>query len=287
MPNNDPQTSAIEQLSGLGFTQAESAIYVHLLRSGVSTGYAIAQALGKPVANVYKSIESLANKGAVELKAGRGRQCLAVPWKQLLQDHQQRFESNLAKLSASLSELPETRDDETVMQLENFDRVVAESKRIIAECETVLLADMEPAALALFKEDLICAAKRGIEVRIKIYEPEELPGVHVTLRVDGAQVYQRCPDVAMDLCADGVESLIALFDLAMNRVLQAFRSRSSLMNMQIYCGQLYELILTDLKPLLASDDLEGAKRVLANTDHLHPFSADGPTLQRYIDRYQR
>ncbi|HLO42587.1 MAG TPA: helix-turn-helix domain-containing protein, partial [Phycisphaerales bacterium] len=52
-------------LERLGFTPLESVIYAFLVKAGPATGYRIAQAVGKPVGNVYKAVEGLEDKGAV------------------------------------------------------------------------------------------------------------------------------------------------------------------------------------------------------------------------------
>lgn len=52
----------------LGFTGLEADVYTALLAESPTTGYRVAQALGKAVANTYKAIASLEAKRAV---AGR------------------------------------------------------------------------------------------------------------------------------------------------------------------------------------------------------------------------
>ena len=49
------EPKADEILMQIGFTQLESEVYLYLLTEGAHTGYAVAKAIGKAVANVYKS----------------------------------------------------------------------------------------------------------------------------------------------------------------------------------------------------------------------------------------
>ena len=51
--------TGIDALRELGFTELESRIYIFLLEESPATGYRIAQAIEKPVANTYKAIELL------------------------------------------------------------------------------------------------------------------------------------------------------------------------------------------------------------------------------------
>jgi sugar-specific transcriptional regulator TrmB len=58
-----PIENCIHTLMEFSFSGLEAEIYTFLLRDSPATGYRVAQALGKPVANTYKAIESLQNKG--------------------------------------------------------------------------------------------------------------------------------------------------------------------------------------------------------------------------------
>jgi sugar-specific transcriptional regulator TrmB len=75
---------ALQSLVSLGFTPLEAEVYVCLVQDSPATGYRVAQAVGRPVAGIYKTIESLANKGAVVLDDGESRLCRAVPPAELL-----------------------------------------------------------------------------------------------------------------------------------------------------------------------------------------------------------
>lgn len=51
-------------LERFGFTPTESRVYAELVRSGATTGYAIARSLGIARANVYQALEALVRRGA-------------------------------------------------------------------------------------------------------------------------------------------------------------------------------------------------------------------------------
>jgi len=85
--------------------------------------------------------------------------------------------------------------------------------------------------------------------------------------------------------SDGQELMMALFNVNASTVIQAFRTTSALMNMRIYCGLLYELILTDLKTIIPQGDIQSAQKILIDTEHLHPFSNKNCVFQAYRQRY--
>ena len=81
--------SAIERaslaLTELGYRPLQSRVYVCLLDEGPASGYRIAQTLSKPVANVYKALESLHRNGAVlATQTGSTRKYRAVQPSELL-----------------------------------------------------------------------------------------------------------------------------------------------------------------------------------------------------------
>lgn len=273
------------KLTQIGFTDLESDIYMALLRKGAATGYAVAKELSKPVANVYKALESLADKGAVAQAQSEKKLFKPTPWRQLLNEEKRRHQRTLKDLEVALEAVPEPGEDEEVYQLKNADQVFAAGIEIISGAKTVLLADLEPGVVPLFSEALVKAAKRGVDVRVKVYQPTELAGVKVTWRRQGEEIYARTGNVRFKISADGSAFLNALLNDLLYSVIQAFTSQSALMNMSIHNGLVYELVLTELKPLIAAGDLEAAQAVLAETAHLHPFTSKNSVLDVYTARY--
>lgn len=275
------------RLQHLGFTALETDIYLALLRHGEMTGYAVAKEVGKVVANVYKALASLHQKGAVLQVQQDQKRYAAVPWRQLLDHEQQKFSRVLTELATELEALPVADEQEGVYQLKNPDQLFYDSHQLCREAQALLLADIQPAALPLLAPELIAAAARGVEVRVKIYEPADLPGVQLTLRANGKEVYGKTADVSFKLVADGNHFVIALLSADLSEVIQAFKSRSALLNMSMFCGLTYELILTELKQSLAQNDLAASQQILANTAHLHPFSTENQVFNQFRQRYHQ
>ncbi len=273
------------RLQQLGFTALETDIYLALLRYGDMTGYAVAKQVGKVVANVYKALESLHQKGAVLQLQQDQKRYAAVPWRQLLDHEQRKFSQTLSELATELESLPAPDAQEGVYQLKNPDQLLYDSRQLCRDAQGLLLADLQPAAVPLLAEELVAAASRGVEVRVKIYEPAELPGVHLTLRANGREVYGKTADVSFKLVADGNNFVIGLLSADLSRVIQAFKSRSALLNMSLFCGLTYELILTELKQSLAQNDLARSQKILADTAHLHPFSTENQVFNQFNQRY--
>jgi sugar-specific transcriptional regulator TrmB len=277
----------IEQLCQLGFTQLESEIYLFLLTNGEHTGYAIAKGIGKAVANVYKGVEGLSIKGAIKLTVGDSKICSAVPWKQVLELEQSRFENNISSLSEQLRQLPKQLDNESVYQLKNISQVLTAGEQIIREAQHILVGELEPKVADYYAPLLADAAGRGVEVRIKVYQPIVIENVHLTLRKNGEVIYAGTKDVSFKICADGRESLTAALTSDLSNVIQAFNTKSALVCMDTYCGIIYELILTELKQAIPDNNMSVCQEILDSTEHLHPFSTQNKVFSEYKTRYKQ
>ncbi len=286
--NTDKQhQDLIKQLCLLGFTQLESEVYLYLLTNGENTGYAVAKGIGKAVANVYKGVEGLSTKGAIEVSVGDSKICSAVPWKQVLASEQSRFENNINSLSEQLKQIPEQQDNESVYQLKNTSQVLAAGKQIIEQSEHIIVAELEPKIAEYYAPMLANAAQRGVEVRVKVYQPLVIKKAHITVRQFGEQVYSGTKDVSFKICADGRESLTAALTSDITNVIQAFKTKSALVCMDMYCGIIYEMILTELKQAIPENDINLCQQILDKTEHLHPYSTKNKVFKQYKSRYQQ
>lgn len=276
-----------EQLMEMGFTALEADIYLFLLTEGVQTGYAIAKGINKPTANVYKALESLSAKGAIEFSVSNKKQYFASDWKQLLKRREAQFSQTLSSLEKNLSELNrEQSDDEQVYQITQVDQVFEQSLLLISQAKNKLMVEAEPESVPIFKQALEQAAARGVEIWIKVYEPVELEGVNLILRQRGSEVYGKTNDISFKFAADGNAMLMADITSDQKNVIQAFRSNSALMGMSIYCGLLYEIVLTQLKKSIPSGEFSESQAILERTAHLHPMSTQNEVFQHYKEKYQ-
>src|SRR5438105_14363228 len=98
--------ACIEPVSGLGFTALEAAAYAYLVQHSPATGYRIAHGIGKPIANTYKAIESLARKRAIIIEKTGSRLCRAVPPEEVLDQAEHSFRQRRDAASRALSMLP-------------------------------------------------------------------------------------------------------------------------------------------------------------------------------------
>ena len=202
--------AAAATLQKLGFTGLEAAVYVSLLTAPGSTGYALARAASKPVANTYKALESLERRGAVTSQDGNARTYRALPFMEVLNALSSDFATLTAQAGKALSRLEKTADDDRVYRLSGRDVILERARSLIADAKRVVLVDGFPLGLDAVVESLRAAVKRGVEVHVKAYAPFTLRGAHVATSVDGDAVMRRRSGTWLNIVVDYRESLIAL-----------------------------------------------------------------------------
>ncbi|HEU4753573.1 MAG TPA: helix-turn-helix domain-containing protein [Armatimonadota bacterium] len=220
-------SDSIQALTALGFTGVEAEVYVALLRHSPATGYRIAQALGRPAAGVYKTLESLARKGAVLVEEGAGRACRAVPPDELLARLDRSFEQRKAEAERALSELRAAPEDQRIYQLRTREQVLERCRAMLERCEQIALVDVFPGPLAAVRADLEAAAARGARVAVQVYEPAEVAGARINQFAWGRQILERAPWQLLIVLVDGAELLWALFEPGGREVRQAFWTNSA------------------------------------------------------------
>src|SRR5438067_13234803 len=108
---------SVQALQRLGLSELEATIYSFLLQESPATGYKIANAIGKPVANTYKGISALQDKGAVIVDESEGRLCRAVPPKELFAQMQRALQQRCERAAEALARFSSPPEDERVYRL--------------------------------------------------------------------------------------------------------------------------------------------------------------------------
>ena len=157
---------SIPSLEALGLTHLESLVYAYLVANPGHTGYRVSKGIGKPTANVYRALESLARKGAVSDDHASPPLFRAVPPDELLDQLERDFMDRrevAARALASL-EVEPGGDDDGIFALKSADQVTGRARVLLAAARRVTLVDAAPAVLALFADAVDDARNRGVRV---------------------------------------------------------------------------------------------------------------------------
>jgi len=264
----------LQPLIKLGLTNLEAAIYAFLLENSPATGYGIAKGIRKPAANTYKALESLQSKGAIIIEDSRTRLCRAIPVDELLDSFQRTFDSLKSRTKAELKKLKPSPQDSRVYQLQTIDQVISRYRQMLASCEKIAMLDFFPFVVETLEHDIIAAAKRGVRVNIKIYQPHELPGANIIITADSERMLKIWPGQWANGVIDGREYLLAFVSRDAREVYEAVWSNNHYLSWIYYDGLAKEIIVTALKEgIYGKAKINELKQTLKNLEKMFSFEA--------------
>ncbi|MCP4229665.1 MAG: TrmB family transcriptional regulator [bacterium] len=244
--------SCIQSLVALGFTRLESEIYTYLLVHSPATGYKIAKNLGKPVANTYKAVESLANKGALFVDEGESRVCRAVPADELLGQIKGDFEDRTKKAEDNLYKIKALPDDSRVYQLYTRKQVMERTKRIINGSKHLLLMDLFPNELGELEDAVNDAVERGVIVRVITYEDMKVEGAEVFISPYAEYMMENYPGYYMNVVSDSWDYIQA-FIADNGEILQSVSGSNPYLAVITCSGLIYEFYSSEIVTALKSE----------------------------------
>ncbi len=165
-----PQTSLSDSLVDLGLTRPEADAYLQLLALAAdgpaATGYQVAKQLGKDPTSVYRALEALRQRGAVETVAGRGRMYRPVAPDELVRLLKRDFWARSVRAREQLAALATAADDAEIYRLATRDQALERFGQLLDDCTEIALLDVAPALRAHFTPRLEAARARGVAVVI-------------------------------------------------------------------------------------------------------------------------
>jgi sugar-specific transcriptional regulator TrmB len=160
-----------DSLTNLGLTRPEADAYLQLLAlsaAGPSTGYQVAKHLGKDPTSVYRALEALRQRGAVETVAGRGRQYRPVAPDELVRLLKRDFWARSVQAREQLAALAPPGDDAEIYRLATRDQALERFGQMLDDCAEIALLDIALPLRAHFAPRLTAARARGVEVVVVV-----------------------------------------------------------------------------------------------------------------------
>lgn len=251
---------AIETLTELGFTGLEAEVYAALLETSPVTAYRVAQQVGKAAANVYKAVESLANKGAIVIDDGESRMLRAVPPAELLGRLERDFKGARTRAERALARLRGTEEDERVYQLKTRDQVLERANSMLKRAKQIALLDLFPEPLDDLREALRQTAKRGVRTVVQIYREAAVEGAEVVLAPRGEDMLRTWPAQWLNVVVDANEHLLSLMRSDRGEVIQAVWTQSPYLSVIYFSGLASEIQLGALSEKIRAGASNAALR---------------------------
>lgn len=266
----------IDALTELGFTRLEAEVYAVLVESSPATAYRVAQTLGKAAANVYKAVETLAQKGAVLVDEGESRVLRAVPPAELLARVERNFDRSRRGAQRALEKLRGAEDDERVYALASRAQVMERAAVMIQRAQQLVAVDAFPEPLEDLRELLVAAAARGVTVLVQVYAPAKVEGAEVLLAPRGAELREAWPAQWLNVVCDAKEHLLSLARSGRGEIVQAVWSGSAYLSVLYYSGLVAEMKNAAL--LAAVERGASAKQLASVAERWEKTSTTGSSL---------
>ena len=241
------KNQAAQALTFLGFSEIEALIYCFLLQESPATGYRVSHAIGKPTANTYKAIAALALRGAIIIDDSENRLCRAVPPGELLERLGREFDGFKKTAADALAKIKQAPGDDRVYYLSSVEQVLERARTMLADAKQVALLDLFPKCTPALRGDLEAAARRGVKIAVRCYEPTSIKGVSVVVAPSSERVLGIWPGQQVSIGVDADQFLHALLSQDVSGVHQALWSSSTLMSCLQYNALFNEIMLTEVQ----------------------------------------
>ena len=133
----------VRVLNSLGFSDNEAKVYITLLKSGALNGYEVSKLSGVPRSKVYVLLEALVTKGILVCSHnGKNNIYKAEPASKIERMAMSDIESSLKILREETSKINETKEDDQIWHLENYERILLKLESMIEVAHTEILVQI-------------------------------------------------------------------------------------------------------------------------------------------------
>lgn len=157
----------IAELTGLGFTEYESKVYLALLRDHPATGYQLSKAAGIPRSMVYEALGRLEARGAV-LKTLEAKATLFRPVSPdlLLDRYAQESQARIAVLRSGLNPIYTQRDEGRLWNFGGRKEALLYAAELISQAQSELMLMLTDADIGELRAPLGVAHARGVQLGV-------------------------------------------------------------------------------------------------------------------------
>ncbi len=268
---------SIGPLVGLGLNALEARCYEALIAGGRATGYELARRTGKPAANVYKAVASLARKGAVAVRSGRTREFDPIPPAEFLGSVERRHAALVEQALGELESVATSPDPSQLWAIESVDAAFERARSMLRAAKKIAVIDAFPAALERIAPDLRKAARRGVKVWAQAYRAIDLDVTSLVVASESDVVLEHWKGEQMNLVVDGREVLLCLMTAELKKVVEAFWSNAHYLACMHHAGFLREHVFHQARAALAAGRSSDAalRRVLDSSPTFHSTEVPG------------
>jgi HTH-type transcriptional regulator, sugar sensing transcriptional regulator len=269
-------------LQALGFSEIEALVYCYLLTNAPATGYRVSRGIGKPVANTYKAISDLKNRGVLAVAAD-DKIAVPVSPEELLRRLDGEFHRQREEAAVELAKLARELEDEHIYRLNTMQQVLDRARDMIERAREIILIDAFPGFWGLLRPHVSEALARGVKVLAKIYAENDLQGITAVRSADAQQILSMWPGHQLNLVIDALEHLMALGSRDMAQIYQAIWSNSIFVSCTQYNHLWSEMVAIRYLECGEDSKLPRDDRLLKHALTIAKPAGVEQLKQRYID----
>ncbi|WP_066630015.1 TrmB family transcriptional regulator [Labilibacter marinus] len=275
-----------QDLLDIGFNLLEAEVYIGLLTTEPMTAYGIAKHLNKPAANVYKAMDTLAQKGAVIIEDNTKRICKAVLPDEFIGHYEKSLIRKMTKVKSQLRNLGKTHFDERSYSINSTDLAFEKFCSMMDQCKQIAIIDIFPEPFKRVKSSIIDAIKRGVKVHIQVYDPVELPGAEIAYTSMASNVLEYWQSQQMNVIIDGEQHLLSLMNNATTEILQAKWSNNLYESNMLLAGFSREQVVIKLLSHINDNDFCAKAKEILNNEKFF-FNSEIPGVKKLFELYSR
>lgn len=234
-------------LNQVGLNDLEANIYIWLMQNKKSTGYKVAKGLNKPVANTYKALNSLEEKGAVICDDSLNKKYYEnLPIKEFLNKKENEFKQTRNLIQKEIEKIDSEKTTGGIYRINSKELVYEKAISLIATTEDKLLIDSFPVPLKRLKKRIENEKVGKKKFYLKSYDDESVENVHQIRAINGKQVLRLFKGQWLIMIRDTEESLIAFFDRKGDRLIHCVWIKDVFISYILFNGSVNEFNLIEI-----------------------------------------
>ncbi len=265
----------LQMLREMGLSELEAYIYIWLLGNKRSTGYKIAGQIGKPVANTYKALKSLQQKGAVVSDKSSGTVYFdTIPIEEFLNKIENEFKTKREQIIEEVNKLEVQQEPTGIYELQSKELVFEKASSMIKSAQNTLLIDGFPAPMQTIKQYLTEDRANEITIYVKNYSGENIKHVHQIQASIPELIYTELNGQWLIVLKDTVESLIAFFSKDGRELIHCIWTKDPFISFILFNGSAYEFNFTEVCEQIYSDDsnkIENMKSIIERYKNMYRY----------------
>lgn len=164
----------INLLKSIGLTDAESKVYLTLIKYGNTSGYEASKLSGVPRSKIYNTLESLVRKGFILFSEKDGNTRYAsIPINEISEKIKRDMNYTLDELDIQLKDYEAVTDLEYIWHIKEYNNVFAKCRNIINSTEKELLIQIWEEDISEILDEVVKMQSMGIKIGVVFFSENE------------------------------------------------------------------------------------------------------------------